>query len=245
MRGTLKVGIASAALFGLGGCAGVPVVVSAASLYVDSILYLRTNKTSTDHILSAALDRDCAALHILTQGSLCKNAPPPPLIVEVMREVQNVPLTAPPPPPPLEVEVAEVAPALLTDAAPAEGAAPLPPRKPAMSDPVPQGAIAKAAIRGGDRQFLVVVGSFAKREQAEGHRDRLGRPDADIVEAIVRGRHVHRVVLPPGDRAEALRQLAAVRAAGVGDAWLLPWSGRLEVDRALAALPYVGFLYRM
>jgi len=244
MRSTLKVGIAVTALLGLGGCAGVPVVVSAASLYVDSILYLRTNKTSTDHILSAALDRDCAALHILTQGSLCKNAPPTPLIVEVMREVQNVPLNAPPPPPPMEVEVAEAIPALLTDATPAEGAAPLPPRKPAFDTP-PQGSLAREAIQHGDRKFLVVVGSFAKREQAEGHRDRLGRPDADIVEATVRGRLYHRVVLPPGDRGEALRQLAAARAAGVGDAWLLPWSGRLEVGNALAALPYVGFLYRM
>ncbi|MBP2315881.1 SPOR domain-containing protein [Azospirillum soli] len=256
MRTKVMIGLTALGTLMLGGCAGVPVAVTAASLYVDSILYLRTNKTSTDHIVSAAMDRDCAVLNIFTEGALCKDAPPPPLIVAVMREVQNVPLDQPatveakaPSRTGNRIEVAEAPVTLLSDAVPAEGAAPLPPRKPqaavTVTAPVPQGIIAEAAIRRVDRQFLVVVGSFAKRDQAEAHRDRLGRADATIAEATVRGRLYHRVVLPPGDRTDALRQVAEARAAGVRDAWLLPWSGKLDVDTAVAALPYVGFLYRM
>lgn len=255
MRTKVIIGLTALATLMLGGCAGVPVAVSAASLYVDSILYLRTNKTSTDHIVSAALDRDCAFLNIFTEGALCKDAPAPSLIVAVMREVKNVPLDQPaaveakaPSRSDNRIEVAEAPATLLSDATPAEGAAPLPPRKPqAVIPPAPsaQGAIAEAAIQRADRRFLVVVGSFPKREQAEAHRDRLGRSDATIAEATVRGRLYHRVVLPPGDRTDALRQVAEARAAGVRDAWLLPWSGKLDVGTAVAALPYVGFLYRM
>ena len=262
MRTKVMIGLTAMGTLMLGGCAGVPVAVTAASLYVDSILYLRTNKTSTDHIVSAAMDRDCAVLNIFTEGALCKDAPPPPLIVAVMREVKNVPLDQPatvdakaPSRTEDRIEVAEAPVTLLSDAMPAEGAAPLPPRKPQAATTVtapaprgavaPQGVIAEAAIRRADRQFLVVVGSFAKRDQAEAHRDRLGRTDATIAEATVRGRLYHRVVLPPGDRTDALRQVAEARAAGVRDAWLLPWSGKLDVDTTIAALPYVGFLYRM
>jgi len=161
--------------------------------------------------------------------------------------VQNVPLDQPATveaKAPSRIEVAEAPATLLSDAVPAEGAAKLPPRKP-QTAPAAQGAIAEAAIQRMDRKFLVVVGSFTKREQAEAHRDRLGRADATIAEATVRGRLYHRVVLPPGGQADALLQLAEARKAGVRDAWLLPWSGRLDVGTAVAALPYVGFLYRM
>lgn len=277
MRIGLAVGATAIATVGLAGCAGVPVALSAASLYVDTVLYLRTEKSATDHILSAAADRDCGLMNLFREGRICTDEPAPALVAELMREVEMVPPGTAVGPrvrvpveikpaavaeavKPVAIEVAAAPPTTLADATPAAGAAPLPAktampasvakpdRKPAtivrVADVTPQ-TPAEPAIQRGEARFLVVVGSFAKRDQAERHRERLDRPGAEIVAATVRGRTYHRVVLPPAGRGEALREVAQVRTAGIRDAWMLPWSGHVDVDTAVAALPLVGFLYRM
>lgn len=235
MRISAAVGMAAFAATGLAGCAGIPAAVSAASLYVDTILYLRTNKSSTDHIVSAAMERDCAVFNLFRDGALCRDAPPPSLIVEVTREVQNVPPGAPPP-----QAVAEVMPATLSDGMPAAGAAPLPARKP---EPPPAAGQTEAADMPAAAQkregpaVLVVFGSFAHRAQAEELLQRIARPDASIVAADVRGRLYHRVVVSSTDPAAAGRLLAEARGIGIRDAWLLPRPNRKEAVTTLAALP--------
>lgn len=247
MRVTMKVGMLTAAGLGLAGCAGVPVALTAASLYVDTVLFLRTNKTAKDHIISAVAERDCSFMNILENGRLCEDAPPQPLIVAVMREVQNVPpgetRTAEAPPPP--IQVAEAPTGTLSDGVAGSGAAPLPPRKPEEPAALPVGPVAQAAVRSGTASFLVVLGSYTKRAQAEAQQATLARSETMVVEATVFGRRHYRVALRPAGRAEALAELSRARAAGIRDAWLLPWSGNLSVDSAVAALPYVGWLYRM
>lgn len=280
MRIGLAVGATAIATVGLAGCAGVPVALSAASLYVDTVLYLRTEKSATDHILSAAADRDCGLMNLFREGRICTDEPAPALVAEIMREVEMVPpgtavgprvrvpveikpaavaQTAVPAvievaAKPAVIEVAAAPPTMLADASPAAGPAPLPARTAApdrkpptvarVAYTAPKPAI-EPAVQRGEARFLVVVGSFAKRDQAERHRERLDRPGAEIVAATVRGRTYHRVVLPPAGRGEALREVALVRTAGIPDAWMLPWSGHVDVDTAVAALPLVGFLYRM
>jgi len=212
MGGRLRRGVAAVSMLGLGGCAGAPVAMTAASFAVDGMLYVGTSKSSTDHMLSAMLQQDCATFRVLSQGYVCK-----PVIVPVVRSAESVPVPLPelepspapaPPPPPLPV-TAEVEIAALP--------------------PMPRPA---------ERRFLVVAGSFSKRGQAEAQRARLGHPEADIVAADVRGRRIHRLVLPPEDRPTALRRLAEIRAAGVGDAWLLTWTGRTVVADLPGDAPY-------
>ncbi|UKJ72857.1 SPOR domain-containing protein [Azospirillum brasilense] len=213
MSGRLRRGVAAVALVGLGGCAGAPVAMTAASFAVDGLLYVGTSKSSTDHMLSAMLQQDCATFRVLSQGYVCK-----PVIVPVVRSAESVPVPLPetepspapatPPPAPLPV-TAEVEIAVLP--------------------PMPRPA---------ERRFLVVAGSFSKRGQAEAQRARLGHPEADIVAADVQGRRIHRLVLPPEDRPTALRRLAEIRAAGVGDAWLLTWKGRTVVADLPGDAPY-------
>lgn len=251
MRCGLAVSVAALTAVGLGGCAGVPVGVSVASLYVDAVLYLRTEKTSTDHLLSLAADRDCAMMNLLREGAVCRDAPPTPLLTELMREVQTVP---PGQPADHMVQVADASAAgTVSDAIPAPGPAPLPAEKPTVKPEVRKQAApptppplperretAGASAVVADKRFLVVVGSFIQREQAEIQRDRLlqsrSHPtEARIVQAAVRGRTFHRVVLQPAAKAEALKQVAAARAAGLKGVWLLPWSGG-DSDLAVAAL---------
>ncbi|QCO01276.1 SPOR domain-containing protein [Azospirillum argentinense] len=220
MSGRLRRGVAAVALVGLGGCAGAPVAMTAASFAVDGMLYVGTNKSSTDHMLSAMLQQDCATFRVLSQGYVCK-----PVIVPVVRNAESVPVPLPE-----------------TDPSPA----PVPP-PPA---PLPMTAEVEIAAlqpmpRSPERRFLVVAGSFSKRGQAEAQRARLGHPEADIVAADVHGRRIHRLVLPPEDRPTALRRLAEIRAAGVGDAWLLTWKGRTVVADLPGDAPYPTLPDRM
>ncbi|HYG87539.1 MAG TPA: SPOR domain-containing protein [Azospirillum sp.] len=197
----LTVGLAAAASIALAGCAGIPVAVSAASFYVDTVLFLRTNKTSVDHVISAVAERDCAMTSILVNGRLCDDASSPELLAELTREVENVP---PGGNAEIRIEVAEAQPLVLSDTVPAPGAAPLP----APAEPV-------------RTRVLVVVGSFTKRAHAEARRAIIAHPSTSIVEATVSGRRYYRVVITPADREDALRQLSVVRDGGIKDAWLL------------------------
>mgnify|MGYP003624374622 FL=1 len=54
----------------LSGCA-VPVAVTVASLVVDGISYVTTEKSLTDHGLSALSDSDCAMYRLITTGYVC------------------------------------------------------------------------------------------------------------------------------------------------------------------------------
>lgn len=51
----------------LGGC-GLPPAIQVASYVVDGVSYLATDKSVTDHILSAAVEQDCALIRALDEG---------------------------------------------------------------------------------------------------------------------------------------------------------------------------------
>lgn len=238
MGRTLKVGLVAAASLTMAGCAGIPMAVTMASIYVDSVLVLRTNKGATEHIVSAAAGQDCGFLNVLNEGRFCLDAPPPQLLAVLTREVQNVPpggvqaaATPTPPPAPVPavlppyVQLASAPSRTVTDAGIAAG--PLPEQKPrpmvraAAVVTAPPAPREKPSAETRATSLMVVLGSFASRDQAARHRATLGRSDAEIVEARVLGRERHRVVLRPTDRDGAMRELRVARAGGIGDAWLL------------------------
>ncbi len=51
----------------MSGCAGVPITITAASYAVTGFSLLGTGKTPSDHVLSAALDQDCAVWRVMVQ----------------------------------------------------------------------------------------------------------------------------------------------------------------------------------
>lgn len=245
MGRTLKIGLAAAASLTLAGCAGIPVAVTMASLYVDSVLVLRTNKGATEHIVSAAAGQDCGLLNLLNEGRLCLDEPPPQLLALLTREVQNVPpgtvstqaeftplrsapVRSPAPqtaPPPAPIQLASAPSIGVTDAGVPAGPLPEPKPRPVIravaTVAAPPVVREKRPVDARATSLMVVLGSFTSREQAERHRNTLGRSDAEIVEAQVLGRERHRVVLRPADRDGAMRELRTARAGGIGDAWLL------------------------
>lgn len=234
-RKALMIGAAAASLLTLGGCVGMPMAVTFASLYVDSVLVTRTGRGAAEHAVSAVAGRDCAFINLMEHGSYCLDQDPPQLIAAVMRDLETEPLPAPAPEPVgAPIQLAALPSRTLTDAMPAASPQPerLQPERPQPERPRPvrtaMAPDAAVVVRAAARvqapratSLVVVVGSFTERTQAERHRERLGRSDADIVEAVVFGRLRHRVVLRPADRDGALRELADARSGGVPDAWLL------------------------
>jgi len=65
--------------FGLGGCA-LPPALSLANLAMSGLSYASTGKGTTDHLLSGAMDRDCALHRSLTEGAICVDAPNDPKV---------------------------------------------------------------------------------------------------------------------------------------------------------------------
>ncbi len=61
-----------ACLLMLGGCA-LPVPLQIASWAVDGLLLITTEKTMADHSVSLVVQRDCAMLRVVTEGTLCRD----------------------------------------------------------------------------------------------------------------------------------------------------------------------------
>ncbi len=63
--------IGVAAALSLGGC-GLPPVVNLASFALDGMSLLSTGKSVSDHVLSAAAERDCAVWRVVNNEDVCR-----------------------------------------------------------------------------------------------------------------------------------------------------------------------------
>ncbi len=61
----------AAAALAAGGCAALPAPVQIASLALDGVSFVVSRKSVTDHVISVALQQDCALWRGLTGGRLC------------------------------------------------------------------------------------------------------------------------------------------------------------------------------
>lgn len=169
----------------------------------------------------------CGLGTFLTIGASCQDtAPPPQLLVDASRDEDE---TSPAPAAALAKTQPAPVMAMPVVAVPAE-----PPTAPDTNAPADPAPAAGPASRPG---LLVVVGSYAQREQAEDRRRALGWPNLDITEATVQGRPYYRVTMRSTTREQAVRALNAARAAGIGDAWIAPAPGNTSSapDTAIAA----------
>jgi hypothetical protein len=67
---TIRTIVAALACASLAGCA-VPPVVQMISWGVTGVSYIATGKGLSEHVLSVALDRDCAVMHVLDGEAFC------------------------------------------------------------------------------------------------------------------------------------------------------------------------------
>jgi hypothetical protein len=216
----LRAGFVVAAALALTGCAGVPTAVTFAGMYVNSILMLRTNKSMTDHAVSAALDQDCGLMNIVEHGAYCTDAPAPALLAALSADADMLaPAAAPVAKPSPDVQ--PVAPENAT-------------RTVLSAPPVLPTAIGKAQAGEKDR-FLVVLASYRSADTAAAHLARLKRKDSMIIAIDIKGEAYHRVALQAGSQAAARRMLSEAKAAGASGAWVT--AGGASVARQAPAAP--------
>ena len=76
----MKIILALIGLFFLvNGCASLPPALTYLGYIkfgADGISYFTTNKSTSDHIVSSALEQDCAFHRVLFQEEICKNYAP-------------------------------------------------------------------------------------------------------------------------------------------------------------------------
>lgn len=216
----LRAGFVVAAALALTGCAGVPTAVTFAGMYVNSILMLRTNKSMTDHAVSAALDQDCGFMNIIDHGTYCTDAPAPALLAALSADADMLaPAAAPVAKPSPDVQ--PVAPENAT-------------RTVLSAPPVLPTATGKAQAGEKDR-FLVVLASYRSADTAAAHLARLKRTDSVIIPIDIKGEAYHRVALQAGSQAAARRMLSEAKAAGASGAWVT--AGGASVARQAPAAP--------
>jgi hypothetical protein len=113
MRAFVKLGVASALLMLVFGCA-IPPAVSIASLVADGASYVSSGKSVTDHGISALFGEDCALLRIF-DGKICRETPEyettvavlqpqTPATTDILARVDRVPLGGPAPVAPVTSE---------------------------------------------------------------------------------------------------------------------------------------------
>lgn len=218
----LRAGFVVAAALALTGCAGVPTAVTFAGMYVNSILMLRTNKSMTDHAVSAALDQDCGFMNIIDHGTYCTDAPAPALLAAISADADMlVPAAAP-----VAKSLPDVQPVTPGNAT----------RTVLSASPPPVTVVPVGKAQAGEKdRFLVVLASYRSADTAAAHLARLKRSDGVLIPIDVKGEAYHRVALQAGSQAAARRMLSEAKAAGASGAWVT--AGGASVARPAPAAP--------
>jgi hypothetical protein len=215
----------------LGGCA-LPVHVQVLSWAIDGFSYLTTDKSVTDHGLSMVVEKDCALWRLITEGEICRDedaittiaaaditlvdegTEPEVDAISTSSASWDNPATAE------ELSVIEVS-VMELDASVIET---VPPRKPGLIEPV---ALTVTTV--GTEPYMemasagdyLVIGSFAKQDNAKGFAKKNGIFDTKILPAVVAGNQVYRVVVGPvaGDNRSTIT--SSLEVAGHVETWPL------------------------
>lgn len=238
MRRKIRSNILSAALLVVGGgCApAVPPAVMIASQAIDGISYVATGKSGSDHVLSAALEQDCAVHRVVTGGAVCRVR-----VGEVKATDPDVQIASLAPDPTLEAvpldddaierEAAHAAGETSGDVPPA----PVPPR-PSGEERGAEDIAHLPSISDADRGWwlaptprsFVVLETYAIRREADRAAARLAplanypnhRPK--VVSTLASGGPVYRLVLGPFAPREAKALRERFRGEGFASAGALP-----------------------
>jgi len=90
----MRLAIVCIAALSVSGCAALPASVQMASLALDGISFVVSKKSVTDHVVSIAMQKDCALWRGLTEDQLCYPDDAPTVITETkIQELAEIPET--------------------------------------------------------------------------------------------------------------------------------------------------------
>jgi len=231
-------------LAALGGC-GLPPVVVIASYAADTLSYATTGKSTTDHVISAAADRDCALLRMAHDEAVCRKSernlreeneqrtaaltaaaaaspevPAGMIVIDgaALEEAAREEIGWTPPDEPAPIVVA-LAIATATDPAERDLSAIAPSVAAATPRPAGETVLPEPAAPDG---WMLVLGSYPDAVSATGAVRRFLSFRPEVVTATVSGRRYHRVVAGPYDAITLASVRVRAREAGANDAWGAP-----------------------
>ncbi len=222
----LTIAAAACAPMLLGGCL-LPMPVTIAMWSASGISYLTTQKSLTDHGISAIAGQDCALHRIITDGEVCSEE-----VAENDEDVRpslfafdNGPkqeledameLASAPEAQPVAAVSAEPLPDLTVAAVSAESL-PAPAAVEIAEAPAPMAAAPEndAAKPG----YYYVIGSFKTMDRAGRLLESSASLDSRVIQAKVGETTYHRVVVGPFPSEGSANAKNAVTSAGYKDAW--------------------------
>ena len=212
----------------LGGCF-FPATVQVASLIADGISLVTTDKTLTDHGLSAITSKDCAVWRVVNGEDVCRDIAPDegPVLVEnlsppaapnaALVDTDDVNFVRTP-----EIEVASVAPINATEALAA-------PQPIAIVAPLPVLPAPIAKIAGGT---FYVIASFSNINGAKRFARQNAALTPQVLTGTARGKTVYRVATGPVDKASRPAIRAKLADGSFNDAWALTLTAPKLVELA-------------
>ena len=231
----------------LQGCF-LPVPVRLATWAINGVSYVTTEKSITDHGLTAIAKKDCAVWRGLVGDEICTDSEEPPVVVaSVETKPETEPdistlanfetaagVSEPPNPNPIadEVQIVSGKPANVPVSGKLAVFAPAP-RKPAFDPPI-ESMIARAKAKPSPAMVLppraginaaagvyFVIGSFAEIDNATSLMDRHDGLDPVMVTAKLDGRDLYRVAVGPFGKTELKTARRVLTRAGIFDAWAI------------------------
>jgi len=236
--------------FWLAACGGFPSQLALFTQIADGMTYVFTGKGGTDHIVSAAMNKDCALARAVQGMAICEDKQddlgfPKTALSQVEGGYPGAALNRPLG----QDEIVSLDPVILpqgmADLAPALGGAARAPYEPAMAaaaftqprqllsparQPPARQPMASphktprpmaAQTPRPDPSYYVVVGSFRNWAGAFHVAARQSHGVASIVAVMRNGAKTHRVLIGPFDRVRARATRRLVRGRGIRGAWLV------------------------
>lgn len=228
----------------LGGCF-LPASVQIASLFADGVSLAATDKTLSDHGLSAVNKQDCALWRIVNGEDVCRDYEPdgPVMVADAKPDEPKVTEETLPPPGPIDspenilvdaedinltgapkIEVASLDPVDLPvepETPPAIEAVPDAPILAAAETPLPaKPAPAPNAVKTRGGTFYVIA-SFSRLDRAKRFAGRHATLAMQVLSGTARGKTVYRVATGPIGKSHRPTTRAKLTGAGFDDAWAL------------------------
>ncbi len=255
-----RIGVVLAAVVLLPGC-GLPIGIQMASLAVQGMSLAATEKTPSDHVISLVAEKDCATWRALAGDPICSDLPAAAPDVMVAEAIEPAPsaelgpsswaLPAAAVEPSFAVAVAPLPDIanFATAAGPADPAsAPAAtlardrsiaakssaPKPPVVRPPVPK--LSEAIAAPAADSIYLVVASFDTNERAHQLAGRHASLKPQVVKGDAKGNTVYRVVVGPMAKTGQGAERRRLEAAGLKDAWALPFEA-VQVVKASPVKP--------
>ena len=215
----------------------LPLPMQLASMALNGISYLTTEKSVSDHVITAAVGRDCALHRTVTEGQVCRDGPADTIFIAALDVipgmVEPAPVCAEPTPMAVDWDRTKGSRAVGVDRGDVPSVRLASGPRPG---PAPNPGTETATGLAGEAGLHYVLGSFTAPANARQLIGLVGDLEPSVMVARHGGRTVYQVVVGPVAKDDIEETVTAIVRAGFYDAWPVRLEAR-EPERGIANRP--------